>query len=271
MLKKLFLLFLIAALVIMPACTKENDGNKPQDTTTDSKQETPPPEVLTIRVATYNVKHFELTNHSFTEFAQEIQDAGIEIIGLQEVDNGTSRSNGLNEAKELADQMGWYYKFAPAVAIKGGDFGHAILSKYPIESFNVIPLRFQTGYESRSMGHAVIDVNGYKLNFLNTHLCHESEDNIKMQLEDIAAYVKNLDNFMITGDFNTNNYPLFSVIENCGMINGSPIEYPTFPKKETGIDNIIFSLGYTHNKPRMATAGNSDHRMFYVDMSVELE
>lgn len=275
MLKKILIVFLVVAFVVIPACNKNtNEPNTKETTTQTDKTPTDPepaPTELKIRVATYNVKHFTLTNHSFDEFAKEIKKAKVEIIGLQEVDYCTSRSNGLNEAKHLAEELGWYYKFAPALSIKGGKFGHAILSKYPIESFKTVPLRFQTGFESRSLGHAVINVNGYKLNFLNTHLCHENDENRIMQFEDIAAYVKDLDNFMITGDFNTNNYSLFSVIENAKLLNGDPIEYPTFPKKGTGIDNIVYSLNFKFALPRMNSSDISDHRMFYVDVTIPLE
>ena len=206
-------------------------------------------------------------------FAEEIEKNGIEIIGLQEVDYCTSRSNGINEAKQLAEKLGWYYKFSPALAIKGGYFGHAILSKYPIESFETVELSYQQGFgfESRSMGHTVIDVNGYKLNFLNTHLCHENEDNRKMQLADIAAYVKDLDNFIITGDFNTNNYPLFSVIENSRLLNGTVSEYPTFTAKGTGIDNIILSLNFENERPKISLSEISDHKMFYADIIIPVD
>lgn len=277
MLKRFLIIILAAALLIMPACGKKTENEESSKTTTQDNTPPTDPDIdsnkLTVRVATYNVKHFTMTDHTFESFAKEINDAGIEIIGLQEVDYCTSRSNGINEAKQLAEELGWYYKFSPALAIKGGYFGHAILSKYPIESFETIELSYQQGFdfESRSMGHVVIDVNGYKLNFINTHLCHENEDNRKMQLADIAAYVKDLDNFIITGDFNTNNYPLFSVIENSKILNGSTSEYPTFPAKNTGIDNIIISSNLDNERPKISLAENSDHRMFYADVIITLD
>lgn len=275
MLKRFLLIILAASLMILPACDKNTGEKTPEQTTTQAQNTQTDPETneLRIRVATYNVKHFTMTDHTFDAFAEEIEKNGVEVIGLQEVDYCTSRSNGINEAKQLAEKLGWYYKFSPALAIKGGYFGHAILSKYPIESFDTVELSYQQGFnfESRSMGHVVIDVNGFKLNFLNTHLCHENEDNRIMQLKDIAAYVKNLDNFIITGDFNTNNYPLFSVIENSKLLNGNPAEFPTFPAKNTGIDNIIISLNFKNERPKISLSEISDHRMLYADVIIPLE
>ena len=275
MLKRFLLIILAVSLMILPACDKNIEEKKPEQTTTQAQNTPTDPDTgkLKIRVATYNVKHFSMTDHIFDAFAEEIEKNGIEIIGLQEVDYCTSRSNGINEAKQLAEKLGWNYKFSPALAIKGGYFGHAILSKYPIESFETVELSYQQGFgfESRSMGHTVIDVNGYKLNFLNTHLCHENEDNRKMQLADIAAYVKDLDNFIITGDFNTNNYPLFSVIENSRLLNGTVSEYPTFTAKGTGIDNIILSLNFENERPKISLSEISDHKMFYADIIIPVD
>ena len=73
------------------------------------------------------------------------QDA--DVVMLQEVDAGVTRSNGDKQAEVLADKLGMkYWSWFPNVDVRGGgQYGNAILARYPlIETSNIdLSIRFK--------------------------------------------------------------------------------------------------------------------------------
>ncbi|MBS9768175.1 MAG: endonuclease/exonuclease/phosphatase family protein [Flavobacteriaceae bacterium] len=92
-----------------------------------------------IRLATYNIQIGE--NAGTDALIEAIRDMNVDIISLQEVDNMTKRSakynatkKPINQAKYMADKLGMHYYFGEATNVtKGGTYGTAILSKYPLK------------------------------------------------------------------------------------------------------------------------------------------
>ncbi|MBL9016172.1 MAG: endonuclease/exonuclease/phosphatase family protein [Myxococcales bacterium] len=82
-----------------------------------------------------------------------------DVVMLQEVDAGVKRSNGDRQAELLGNELGLrYHTWFPNVDIRGGgQYGNAILSRYPlIESSNIdLTLRFK---KRRSVLHGVLRV-----------------------------------------------------------------------------------------------------------------
>lgn len=222
----------------------------------------------TLKVGTYNTRHFDLVDHDFSVIAEDILSQGLEIVGLQEIDRLTERSNGYDETQEIAKALGWdYYKFAKTIDYGGGEYGHCIVSKHPIKSFTTVALP-GTG-EQRALGHAVIDVNGVEINFINTHLTHESKAVQQLQLDAIADYVKNLDNFIIVGDFNQWDFTMFSPIENATLVNNEDFYVNTYPAENPtiAIDNIVVSPMFTLGRPNVLANQHSDHIMLFTDIT----
>ena len=203
--KRILFSFIMILAIVLSACTQHAQTEEPGDIetttvdiTTATEVKPDPPATKTLKIGSYNVKHFDLVNHDFSVIAQDILSKDLEIMGFQEIDYKNKRSNNLDEPKGIADALGWqYYEFAKAIDYQGGAYGHCIVSKYPIKSFIVKTLP-GTG-EKRSFGHAVIDVDGVDINFINTHLSHESRVSRVAQFQAIASYVKRLDNFIIVG------------------------------------------------------------------------
>jgi endonuclease/exonuclease/phosphatase family metal-dependent hydrolase len=82
-----------------------------------------------------------------------------DVLMLQEVDAGVTRSRGDRQVELLGDELGLPYRtWYPNVDVRGGgQYGNAILSRYPlIESSNIdLTLRFK---KRRSALHAVLRV-----------------------------------------------------------------------------------------------------------------
>ena len=85
-----------------------------------------------ITVASYNVQCLGYSADK-SAIVEEIKTINPDIIGLQELDNATSRSGYVDQLKMLADECGYeYYYFTKTIDFMGGEYGHGVMSKYPI-------------------------------------------------------------------------------------------------------------------------------------------
>ena len=178
----------------------------------------------------------------------------------------------------LAKKAGFEYKlFVKAINIRGGEYGTSIISKYPIVESKILPLKsFEGGprkIEDRSIGITVIDVLGQKINFLNTHLSFEFSEAIIYHFDQVAEILKDYDSYIITADYNTNNFSLFDKFHDSKIVNGSEREIPSFPRSETegiGIDNIVMTSEWSWKDADLGPMNHSDHRMLYATLEKEI-
>lgn len=91
--------------------------------------------------------------------SEVIRNLDVDVLMLQEVDAGVARSNRDKQVDVLGEMLGLKYRtWYPNVDVRGGgQYGNAILSRYPIiESTNIdLTLRFK---KRRSALHGVIRV-----------------------------------------------------------------------------------------------------------------
>ena len=275
--KRTIIAILLILAMMLPSCTNEDTAKDPAETTTAAQTTAPEnntpsePTQVTLNIGSYNTAHFSKANLDYSVFANDINSKKLDIVGLQEVDKNTTRSNGHDQTKLLAQALGWeYYEFAKAIDYQGGGYGHSIISKYPIKSFAVHDL--PGGGEHRVFGHAIIDVNGVEINFINTHLSYEQTDWRVKQFAFIAAYVKKLDNFIITGDFNTEDFTEYEAIKDATLVNNSEQFVLTFPANDPkkSIDNIVVSPMFTLGRPKTLLNQHSDHVMLYTEVTYTL-
>ena len=94
------------------------------------------PAPVTLRVLTYNIHHGEGTDGLFdlVRIADVVKRAQPDLVALQEVDQGTERASAVNQLAELERLTGMFGKFGRAMEYLGGDYGVAVLSRWPIES-----------------------------------------------------------------------------------------------------------------------------------------
>ena len=117
---------------------------------------------MKLRVITYNIhKCIGGVDRKYQpdRVAEVLRKLDADVLLLQEVDAGVTRSNRDQQAELLGDLCGFRYRtWFPNVDIRGGGhYGNAILSRYPlIESSNIdLTLRFK---KRRSVLHGVIRV-----------------------------------------------------------------------------------------------------------------
>ena len=87
-----------------------------------------------LRVATYNVRGCVGMDRQRSEsrIAEVIASMSADIVGLQELDVGRSRSKHADQAALIAAQLGWKYHFHPAMRRGDEQYGNAIVSRFPI-------------------------------------------------------------------------------------------------------------------------------------------
>ena len=154
-----------------------------------SESKTPPPDPdppagkTVIKVMTYNIHRGnppgqEANVIDLGATAAVIKSQNPDLVCLNEVDVHTKRSGvSLDEAKKLGELTGMHAYFAKAMDYDGGQYGDAVLSRYPIEdSFRyVLPFKV-AGSEPRDIAMIKINAEGKALLFAATHLDHLAAD-----------------------------------------------------------------------------------------------
>ena len=117
---------------------------------------------MKLRVLSYNIhKCIGGVDRRYQpeRIAEVIRKQDPDVLLLQEVDAGVKRSNGDKQTELLGEMVGMrHHTWFPNVHVGGGgQYGNAILSKYPlIESSNIdLSIRFK---KARSVLHGVIRV-----------------------------------------------------------------------------------------------------------------
>ncbi|WP_215223942.1 endonuclease/exonuclease/phosphatase family protein [Echinicola shivajiensis] len=163
---------------------------------------------MPIRTMTYNIFGARPGGiPDLQEIASVITKADPDLVALQEVDRFTERNGKeLDIAKELGRMCGMDYFFAKAIDLGSGEYGDAILSKYPIQSkyaFNM-GVEPSLGGEQRSVALISVDIEGENLYFASTHFDHLSnEANRLKQAKDLQGILEKYDGpLIIGGDLN---------------------------------------------------------------------
>ena len=247
----------------------EKPTEKKTEKRTEKKTEkqTEKPITFNVRFASYNIYHAEKAGYDYSKIAKNITDNGIEIAGFQEVDNNVNRSNKKAQIKEIANKTGYqYYKFFKAIDLQGGGYGLGIVSKYPIESTNLIKLSSGSA-EQRILAHAVINVNGTKINFFVTHLSYDGEgggSSRSKQFSEVASELAKYDNFVLSGDFNTRNLDEYNVISGSALVNSKDDPKVTYPDGRSPLDNLVYSTAtWKFGAINVVTNSYSDHYMIH--------
>ncbi|HCG36152.1 MAG TPA: hypothetical protein DER23_07400 [Clostridiales bacterium] len=238
-----------------------------------SEAEEPTADTLKLNVATYNIKHGEVVKCNFSLLAQDITDAGPDIVGLQEVDRNTKRNGGANTLAILSEETGLpYYAFAKTLDLSVGEYGIGILSRYPILSFNTVNITSENSVlkdENRAVGHAVIDMNGTQIHFFVSHTAYKNASLRKQQFRDIKALLPEGEPFIIAGDFNTPDFTEFNVFDDVTLVNNKRTTYGTFTENDSPIDNILLSRDWKIVSSAMAVTGHSDHNLLLATIQLK--
>ena len=177
-----------------------------------------------LRVMTYNIKYGAESGLDLGKLADVIKASNPDVVGLQEVDEGTRRSGNKQETAELSRLTGMRYRYFGAnFDYDGGKYGLAILSKYPLSNTRTIRLDDRTkrenGYEPRIAVAADVNAKNRKITFVTVHAslhASERDDNGRAIL---SALGPSASRAIVCGDFNeTPSKDIGDLLTGAGMV-----------------------------------------------------
>jgi endonuclease/exonuclease/phosphatase family metal-dependent hydrolase len=218
-----------------------------------------------LRLLSWNLHHGvgEDNNLDLDRIAALIREQKPDLVALQEVDNKCRRSNSVHQAAELARLTGLHFAFGKAMDHDGGEYGQAILSRFPIGDTQVHRLPGEG--EPRIAFEAEVTIDGKPLRMITVHLDHQEDARRLTQAETLAKALENHHEPMIlAGDFNDvpDSAPLKAFVAPWTAVpklEPKPTCPASAPKME--IDHI-FLRGLTAMEPVkvLPEAVASDHR-----------
>ncbi len=221
-------------------------------------------------LASFNIcsAHFReghYTEDNLARLAAWVIESHADVVALQEVDRGADRSNKVDMPARLAEMTGLAnHYFIKIRDFQGGEYGTAILSRYPITetaTYNY-PVRIAT--QGTSCGYAVLDVDGLPVTLFNTHLSCESEaanTETMLCLGDVlhAFEAAGKGPYLLCGDFNTSPEKVARYLPWLSRAHDGLITYGT-----VSIDHILYTapIEVSHVRTMDTQAdGTTDHHM----------
>ena len=253
------LLACVLSVLVFSACGKEPLAPVGENTVTDT------PGADTLTVMTYNVKNCD-QGEQIEAVAADILAQDPDVVCLQELDRNVKRSGGCDVLQELAAAVGMNYVFFPAIHLQGGTYGVGILSVYPLESYEMVPLETRSEDEDRVLASAVITVDGQAVKIYNTHLSFEDTAQRQKQWAFLAKTLADETlPFVLTGDFNISDVAEYDNLTGVTAVNNAETQYATYLGDGSDgsthcIDNIFVSDKLTVTNHRLADTTASDHR-----------
>ncbi len=242
-----------------------------------------------VRVLVYNIHAGKDAAgvENLERVAELVRSSGADLVLLQEVDRGTRRSGNVDQLSELERRTGFHGAFGRTLDYQGGEYGIAVLSRWPISGDTLHPLAVEPAqeraggsYEPRGALSLMAAAPGGRLGVVNTHLDASGDDRYRRQeVAGVLAAVERLRGetpwVVVGGDFNAE--PDTRVIEHmraagwtdawraCGDGDGDGDGY-TFsmatPVKR--IDYLFLAPGLTCASAEVVESTASDHRPLLV-------
>ena len=177
----------------------------------EAQTRTAPTQTDTLRVMTYNVHSCMGMDGKLDaeRIARVIARARPDVVALQELDVGRTRSHGMDQAQQIAQCLGMEFQFHPAVHLEGERYGDAILTHLPHRLVKTGPLPGLAGkpyIEPRGALWIAVDVHGREIQIINTHLGLNRRER-KVQVDtllssDWLAHAQCHEPVILCGDFN---------------------------------------------------------------------
>jgi endonuclease/exonuclease/phosphatase family metal-dependent hydrolase len=132
-----------------------------------------------LRVLSFNIHAGKDAQQAdnLARVAAVIDSNAADVVLLQEVDRRTRRANGADHFVELQRITRMHGVFGKALDFQGGEYGIAILSRWPVDSVAAVPLKVDlpqdrsgSTYEPRIILHVSVTTPRGAVDVINTHL-----------------------------------------------------------------------------------------------------
>lgn len=158
-----------------------------------------------LRLVAYNIHHGEGMDGKLDlgRIAKVIAAEKPDLVALQEVDKVCKRSGGVDQAAELAKLLKMEHRFGKFMDYQGGEYGMAVLSRFPIEK--TVIHKLPKGAEPRIALEVVVKSPGWpgKFSLVGIHNDWIKEPLRVKQIEVLQEGLKDRKHpVVLAGDFN---------------------------------------------------------------------
>lgn len=241
----------------------------------------------TVRVVVYNIHAGKDARgvDNLQRVVDFVRGADADIVLLQEVDQGTRRSGGVDQPAALAQRSGFHVAFGSALDYDGGKYGVATLSRWPItfDTLYRLPVdppqeRAGGSREPRGMLRADIASPYGAMTVFNTHIDASREDTWRRQeagviLSTVTTARATQPLVFLGGDMNSTpesavqemvrGAGLRDAFAECGR--GAGLTFPSDSAVKR-IDYLYLTGGARCAWAEVPATGASDHRPLVVDV-----
>jgi len=253
----------------LSACARSHRGSSPT---------TAP----TFKVLVYNVHAGKdaAGKDNLQRVADVVHEVDADIVLLQEVDKGTRRSGGVDQPAEYARRTQYHVAFGRSLDYDGGEYGIAVLARWPIRRDSAIHLpvdppqeRSGGSREARIAMSTLIATPFGELAVFNTHIDASGDDRWRLQeirtIEQLAqsAVRGGATRVLFGGDFNSTPESAVQIQlrasgfrdswQTCGT--GDGFSYPADTARKR-IDYLFLIAGVECTAARVVNTEASDHR-----------
>lgn len=221
-----------------------------------------------LKLMTYNIRHGKgLDNKVRIErIADVIEQSQADIVGLQEVDRYQVRSGFKDQVQLLADRLGMYSAFSRSIRMGFGEYGNALLSRYPLT--NVRVRRLPSTKETRSLLLADVTIGGDKVTAAVTHLGLSAKDHKRQPPFIQHILMRSSNPIVLLGDFNMEASDSHLQALKKKFPELTPAEPdPTF-LDGSSIDHIYTNLPLSHYSVYTISSQASDHVPLVGDIEI---
>ncbi len=227
--------------------------------------------MTTFTLASFNIcsAHFReghYTEDNLARLAAYIRESRADVVALQEVDRGAERSERVDMPTRLSEMSGLsHHYFIKIRDFQGGEYGTAILSRYPMIECRTIQYPVRVATQGTSCGYVVLDVEGVAVTVYNTHLSCETEEANTETLQcfgDVLAGTSGA--FLACGDFNTSPAKVARYLPHICRAHDGLVTYA-----DRSIDHILYTPPITVRHVRTMDTqvdGTTDHFMLLCEV-----
>jgi endonuclease/exonuclease/phosphatase family metal-dependent hydrolase len=163
-----------------------------------------------LTVMTFNIQHgasatgCSTTACGLDRIAAVIREAAPDLVALNECDVGATRSSDIDEPRRLGELTGMQHVFQRSIRITGGEYGLAVLSRFPILGSERFALS-SFGAEQRILLVARIartptDTITFAVTHLGLNSTNSTERNT--QAHEVLGHLRGRERVFLAGDFN---------------------------------------------------------------------
>ncbi|MGC6427003.1 MAG: endonuclease/exonuclease/phosphatase family protein [Akkermansiaceae bacterium] len=200
-------------------------------------------------VVSYNIKHGQGMDGKIDlkRIATVIKKENPDLVTLQEIDSNCTRSGQIDQAAELGRLLKMHHRFGKFMDFQGGQYGMAVLSRFPIEKTtrHVLP----KGAEPRCALEIVVRPDGWKTP-LSLIGIHNDWITSETRISQVTTLLKKLADtkhpVLLAGDFNAQpGSASLAVLKNKGWKMLREKRTPTWPSNNPQQEiDFFFAHGF---------------------------